>query len=129
MEHARAASQSLDQPAGGLWTAMGRWPAVGALLFDVTILYFVGFSNPGPQRVARHLAHQRIPLPLSSCALPPKADRRRTDDWHAQRPGLVRTAVFSPSSYGLKLAISMRPRHRTGTRSTVPAWAGILSRL
>jgi len=54
MQEARAVSQSLDQPVGGVWILTRRWPAVGALMFGVTILYFVGFSN---FRMAHSAAH------------------------------------------------------------------------
>ena len=45
MQQAQSVNQSLDQRAGGVWTLTAHWPAVGALLFGVTILYFVGFSD------------------------------------------------------------------------------------
>ena len=54
MQQARPMSQSLDQLAGVIWTLAGRWPAVGALLFGVTILYFVGFSNFSKAHNAAH---------------------------------------------------------------------------
>ena len=58
MQQARAISQSLDQPAGGVWSLAARWPAVGALLFGVTILYFVGFSNfPQAHNAAHDTRH------------------------------------------------------------------------
>jgi cobalt transporter subunit CbtB len=58
MQQARAVGQSLDQPVGGVWTLAGRWPAVGALLFGMTILYFVGFSNfPKAHNAAHDTRH------------------------------------------------------------------------
>jgi cobalt transporter subunit CbtB len=42
----------------GVRTLAGRWPAVGALLFGVTILYFVGFSNfPKAHNAAHDTRH------------------------------------------------------------------------
>ena len=58
MQQACAARQSLDQPMAGVRTLAGRWPAVGALLFGVTILYFVGFSNfPKAHNAAHDTRH------------------------------------------------------------------------
>ena len=54
MEQTRAVVQSLDQPRGGVWPLVGRWPAVGTLFFGLTILYLVGFSN---FRKAHNAAH------------------------------------------------------------------------
>ena len=48
MQQATAVSQPFDQVLGAVSSVAGRlWPAVGAILFGVTILYFVGI---GPDR-------------------------------------------------------------------------------
>ena len=58
MQQARTVSQSLDQLGGGIWTLAGRWPAVCVLLFGMTILYFVGFSNfPQAHNAAHDTRH------------------------------------------------------------------------
>jgi len=58
MQSARALGQSLDQPLVGVRILAGRWPAVAALLFGVTILYFVGFSNfPRAHNAAHDTRH------------------------------------------------------------------------
>jgi cobalt transporter subunit CbtB len=58
MQQARALGQSLDRSAGGVWTVAGLWPAAGALLFGITILYFVGFSNfPQAHNAAHDTRH------------------------------------------------------------------------
>jgi cobalt transporter subunit CbtB len=58
MQQAHAVSKSLDQPVGGVWALGGLWPAVGAFLFGMTILYFVGFSNfPQAHNAAHDTRH------------------------------------------------------------------------
>ena len=55
MQPITSASQSFDRAAAGLSSvAAGLWPAVGAILFGVTILYFVGFSNFPQAHTAAH---------------------------------------------------------------------------
>ena len=58
MQQARTLGQSLDQPVRGLWIFAERWPAAGVLLFGVTLLYFVGFSNfPRAHNAAHDTRH------------------------------------------------------------------------
>lgn len=54
MQQVRAVDQSLDEFQHGVWTLAGLWPALGVLLFGVTILYFVGFSNLPQTHSAAH---------------------------------------------------------------------------
>jgi cobalt transporter subunit CbtB len=58
MQQARVAGQHLHESAGGVWTLAGRWPALGALLMGVTILYFVGCSKfPQAHNAAHDTRH------------------------------------------------------------------------
>ena len=54
MQQTRAVVQSLDQVQGALRSLVGRWPAVGTLVFGMTILYLVGFSNFRKAHSAAH---------------------------------------------------------------------------
>jgi cobalt transporter subunit CbtB len=38
-------SRTVDQATGSVWPLTAVWPAIGAICFGITILYFVGFSN------------------------------------------------------------------------------------
>jgi cobalt transporter subunit CbtB len=50
--------QSLEQTGTRFWTLAGHWPAVGAILFGVTILYFIGLSNfPQAHNAAHDTRH------------------------------------------------------------------------
>lgn len=58
MQKAWAMTQSLDRSVGRVRTLAAHWPAVGALLFGVTILYLVGFSNfPRAHNAAHDTRH------------------------------------------------------------------------
>jgi cobalt transporter subunit CbtB len=58
MQQARTLDQLLDQPAQGLSISVGRWPAAAVLLFGVTILYVVGFSDfPKAHNAAHDTRH------------------------------------------------------------------------
>ena len=55
MQQTTSVSPSFDRAAAGVSSVAGRlWPAAGAILFGVTILYFVGFSNFPQAHTAAH---------------------------------------------------------------------------
>ena len=55
MQQTTRVNKSFDRTVGGVSiAAAGLWPALGTILFGITVLYFVGFSD---LRQAHNAAH------------------------------------------------------------------------
>ena len=54
MQEARVLGEPVGQRLTHTWTWAGHLPAVGALIFGITILYFVGFSSFPRAHIAAH---------------------------------------------------------------------------
>jgi cobalt transporter subunit CbtB len=54
MQPTTTSGQSVDGVRDGVSSLARHWPALGALLFGMTILYFVGFSNFPQAHTAAH---------------------------------------------------------------------------